>query len=168
MKKTTIFATLTALLLVVLLLGGCSLSKKGDDTNTKVKTNTEAVETDDDEDTIEMATVDAFGEDLKDIPRYAGSIRTYYAEDEEETAVTYETTDAESKVREYYKTTLTEKGWRQTGVATDYSDFEKGDEANPEILTVYFTQYEDEGILEYELVYSPPLTPEELAAENEE
>lgn len=166
MKKRTLLASLLATLLVVLLFSGCSLLEKNDDSSLKNEATIEVE--DDEEDEIEIATTDVFGEDLKDIPRYTGSIRTYYAQDAEETAVTYETMDAESKVREFYKTTLTEKGWKQVGVATDYIDFEKGDEENPEILTVYFTQYEDEGILEYELVYSPPLTAEELAAEDEE
>lgn len=168
MKKISILATLIATFFVAVLISGCTLTKKADDTKTKTteQTNNAVADINSDEDTIEMPTTDAFGEDLADIPRYTGSIRSYYSQDEEETDITYDTTDTEAQVREFYKTTLTAKGWRQTGIATDYIDFEKGDEANPEILTVYFTQYGT--VLEYELVYSPPLTPEELAAENEE
>jgi hypothetical protein len=155
MKKSALFTMLLIAVLLVMLGGSCSLTEKKD--------NSVSTENTDDEETIEMATTDVFGEDLTDIPRYPSSIRTYYAQDEEETAVTYETQDSETKVRDFYKTTLIEKGWKQVGIATDYIDFEKGDEENPEILTVYFTLYEEEQILEYELVYSPPLTEEELA-----
>lgn len=155
------------LLLVVLLLtgAGCDLFDK----DSKTKTSTKSVSLDEDLGDEDMAMVeeDVFGEDLSDISRYPDSLRSYYAKDQYETDVTYETEDSEEKVREYYEDLLTEQGWTQTGIATDYVDYEKGDEDNPEMLTIYFTPYE-EGYLEYELVYSPPLTEEELKEMEEE
>lgn len=158
--KMSSFLLLAVALVVV--FSGCFADK---DTNTNSTTKTDSTVTidDSDEDLVEMTSEDVFGEDLADIDRYPDSIRSYYAKDEYETDITYETTDSEEKVREYYTDLLEDEGWTQVGVATDYIDFEKGDEDNPEILTVYFTPYEDEGFLEYELVYSPPLTDEELA-----
>jgi hypothetical protein len=168
MKKALKIASLLSVFMAVIVFAsGCSLTDSGKKTNTNKNSASEETSVEEEGDEIVMATEDAFGEDMADIERYPGSIRTYYAKDSGEIDLTYETTDTEQQVRDHYTSYLEGKGWKQTGIATDYIDFEKGDENNPEILTVYFTPYEDEGILEYELVYSPPLTEEELSEEED-
>lgn len=162
LKITGILAVFAA---IVLLTSGCALKDLTKSNSNKNTNSAKTVTDEEDEETIEMATEDVFGEDMADVERYPDSIRTYYAKDEGEIDITYETQDTEQQVRDYYTKYLQDKGWKQTGIATDYIDFEKGDENNPEILTVYFTPYEESGVLEYELVYSPPLTEEELSEE---
>ncbi len=50
-----------------------------------------------------------------------------------------------------------------TEEATDYMEYMKGDDDNPGIFTLYLTTYKDQGMLQYELVYEPPYTEEQLA-----
>lgn len=165
MKKIVKIATIyAACILLVVFFSGCVLTEK-ESAETKNTNQTIVTEEsfDDEEDVLEVAAKDAYGEDLADVARYSDSIRTYYAKDLGEVDITYQTSASEQEIRDYYTSLLEGKGWVQTGVATDYIDFEKGDENNPEILTVYLTPYEKQGLLEYELVYSPPLTEEEMA-----
>ena len=154
-------------LLTVVFFNGCSLTKEKDNNTNSSAVPVDASDLDlNDEDATEVATKDAYGEDMADINRYPDSIRTYYSDDSGEIEITYQTKATDQEIRDYYTKLLVDKGWKQIGKATDYIDFEKGDTNNPEVMTVYLTPYEKQGILEYELVYSPALTQEELDAEN--
>lgn len=120
------------------------------------------------EDAIEVVASDVYGKDLELIERYPDSIRSYYSSNEYETDVTYQTTATTEAIRSYFNDTLVTAGWENSEEATDYMEYVKGDEDNPEIFTVYFTSYDDQGIVEYELVYEPALTDEQLQALEEE
>ena len=117
-----------------------------------------------DEDSIDVVTEDAYGKDLTMVERYPESMRSYYAASEYETDVSYQTTANQEDVRKFYTDTLTAAGWTNSEEATDYMEYLKGDESNPEILTLYLTDYKTQGIVEYELVYEPALSAEELTA----
>jgi hypothetical protein len=144
--------------LILLLAAGMSCS--GNTTNTNVANyNTGIV----DEDAIAVETSDVYGKDIDQIERYPGSIRSYYSKSDYETDVTYQTTAEIEDVRAFYNTKLTDAGWTNSEEATDYMEYVKGDDENPEIMTVYLTSYDSQGILEYELVYEPALSEEELA-----
>lgn len=122
-----------------------------------------------DDDVVDVVTADVYGKDLTIVERYPASVRSYYSSNEYETDVTYQTSDSMEDVRSYYNTALTAAGWENSEEATDYMEYLKGDDANPEIMTVYFTSYDDQAIVEYELVYEPALTAEQLQElENED
>ncbi len=128
-------------------------------------TNTNATNTDNllvDEDAIVVETSDVYGKDIEQVERYPDSIRSYYSKSDYETDVTYQTTADIEDVRAFYNGKLTAAGWTNSEEATDYMEYTKGDDENPEIMTVYFTSYDSQGILEYELVYEPALSEEEL------
>ncbi len=148
MKKTLGLLTLVLLLGGFLFLTGCGRNTASNTTN---ESSSEA-----------LPTEDAIGEDMDDVERYEDSVRTYYYKDSEETDVIYVTADAPEDVRDFYKDLLVEEGWTLVSEATDYIDFEKGDSDNPEIFTVYYEWKKKKGYTEYELVYMPPLSEEEL------
>lgn len=164
-KLKKISALSLSIVLVSVLFMGCT--DKNDDKDSKTNST---VKTDVNEDIVstELPTEDAFGEDLKDVERYPNSVRTYFVKDSSEIDVTYQTKESEKTIRDFYTKLLTEKGWKQTATATDYLDFEKGSEDNPEIMTVYLTPDTESGILEYSLTYSPALTEAELLELNSE
>lgn len=105
---------------------------------------------------------DAIGEDMADITRYPDSVRTYYAKDYGEIDIIYLTKDSAQEVSDYYKDLVVNQGWTLVGEASDYLDFEKGDAENPEMLTIYFEWKKKKKQTEYEILYTPPLTEEEL------
>lgn len=109
-----------------------------------------------DDDTIAVETEDVYGKDLTQIERYPGSIRSYYSSNDYETDVTYQTTEDVETVRQYYNEQLTAAGWTNSEEATDYMEYEKGSDTALELITVYFTEYNNGDLLEYELVYEPP------------
>lgn len=155
------FTSLLAVLTAALFLGvGC--------TDTNLTNSTPTTSNDDvtvvDDESIEVLTEDAYGKDLTMADRYPDSIRSYYAASQYETDVSYQTTATQEAVREFYTDTLTAAGWTNSEEATDYMEYIKGDEANPEILTLYLTDYAAQAIVEYELVYEPALSDEELQA----
>lgn len=122
-----------------------------------------------DDDAVDVVTADVYGKDLALVERYPASVRSYYSSNEYETDVTYQTSDSMEDVRSYYHTALTAAGWENSEEATDYMEYIKGDDANPEIMTVYFTSYASQGIVEYELVHEPALTDGQLQElENED
>lgn len=166
-KSLKNIAFLLGCLLAVLVLSGCSLTNTdSQDANANKNAPVAADTLLEDEDATEIVTADQYGQDMADVIRYPDSIRSYYAKDDGEIDIIYQTTASVQEVRDFYTNLMKEKGWGEpTGDATDYVDFEKGDKNNPEMLTVYFTPYEKQQILEYELVYTPSLTEEELAAE---
>ncbi|MFH0819179.1 MAG: hypothetical protein V1898_04255 [Patescibacteria group bacterium] len=174
MFKKALFLTL--IMVFVFVLSGCDFNSSNANNNensnkTAVSSQDEDIIDDTDIETEEltaMPTEDVYGEDMTSIDRYPESKRTYYVKDDYETDITYITSDSETKVRDYFLDLLKKDSWENTGVATDYLDFEKGDTDNPEMLTIYFTPYENSDLLEYEMVYSPPLTEEELADLNDE
>lgn len=127
-------------------------------TTTNANTNTAVL----DDEAIAVETTDVYGKDLSDVTRYPDSIRSYYSSNDYETDVTYQTTGSIEQVRQYFNDQLTAAGWTNSEEATDYMEYVKGDDNNPEIMTVYFTEYKSQGILEYELVYEPALSEEEL------
>lgn len=120
------------------------------------------------EDALEIVTSDVYGKDLDSVERYPNSIRSYYSSNEYETDVTYQTTATTDDVRAYFNDVLIAAGWENSEEATDYMEYLKGDEDNPEIFTVYFTNYANQGVVEYELVYEPALTDEQLKELEEE
>jgi len=146
---------------------GCSLFQTGS-TNNDVTAGIADTDVSFDEDFIEVLTADAYGEDLVMVERYPGSIRSYYATNEYETDLTYQTTASEAEVRSFYDEKLKTDGWENTEEATDYMEYMKGDEDNPEIFTLYLTPYEDQDLLEYELVYEPTLTEAQLEELNDD
>lgn len=161
MKKNN--ALLAAAAALILLGVGC--------TNSTATTNTSATNsTTDDaelllaEDSIEVLTEDVYGKDLTVVERYPDSIRSYYAASQYETDVSYQTTASQEDIRQYYTDKLIAEGWTNSEEATDYMEYLKGDESNPEILTLYLTEYKQQSIVEYELVYEPALSEEELQA----
>lgn len=147
----------------MLLLGvGCVPSPSSNTpTPTPVKTNTE-IDITSDEDTTDVVTADVYGKDLDFVERYPDSLRSYYSSNEYETDVTYQTTAGIDDVRAFYDAKLKAAGWTNSEEATDYMEYTRGDEANPEILTLYLTEYSNQGLLEYELVYEPVLTDDQL------
>lgn len=161
MKKSNAWFGAAATL--ILLGVGCTNST----TTTDSKTTDTIAATDDtellyDEDSIEVITEDAYGKDLTVVERYPDSIRSYYAASQYETDVSYQTTASQEDIRQYYTEKLIADGWTNSEEATDYMEYLKGDESNPEILTLYLTDYKQQGIVEYELVYEPALSDEEL------
>jgi hypothetical protein len=96
------------------------------------------------------------------VERYPASTRSYYAASQYETDVSYQTAATTDDVRQFYNDKLTAAGWTNSEEATDYMEYLKGDESNPEILTLYLTDYQAQGIVEYELVYEPALSEAEL------
>lgn len=167
--------TLFGLLLgsTALIAAGCSTTEVNNNTNTTAKTTPDdsVVMEDDYYDEIDIVTEDAYGKDLESIVRYPDSIRSYYSASDYETDVSYQTSDDQEKVREFYNDLLLADGWETSEEATDYMEFVRGDEDNPEIFTLYLTPYEGQNILEYELVYEPSLTDaqlEELELEDSE
>lgn len=126
----------------------------------KLDNSTVVVATDAD---VTVVTTDAYGKDFPDIARYPNSIRIYYADSELETNVIYQTTAQTEVVRSYFDDLVTKAGWTISSQGTDYMEYTRGDRDNPEILTVYFTEYATQQLLEYELVYEPALTEAEQA-----
>lgn len=157
------YVSFSLVITLALAVTGCSLTQ----TNS---TNTSPVseEVSFDEDFIDVLTTDAYGEDLAIVERYPDSIRSYYATNEYETDVTYQTSASDSDVRTFYDEKLTAAGWENTEEATDYMEYMKGDEENPEIFTLYLTPYAGQGLLEYELVYEPALTEAQLEELNDD
>lgn len=177
------YSAFIALSIVLTVGAGCSLLKNGktpstntNQSNTNVSvdatntdTDTDAVLSLDDEDatadtsqtTTDTVTTDVFGEDMELVQRYPDSVRSYYSKNELETDITYQTTASQDDVRKFYKEALTkDNAWTVSEEATDYVEFSRGDDNNPEYLTVYLTPYKN--LLEYELVYEPPYTEEQL------
>lgn len=115
-----------------------------------------------DEDAIKVETTDVYGKDIEGVERYPDSIRSYYSSNSYETDVTYQTQATDEQIRQFYNDQLLADGWTNSEEATDYMEYTKGDDENPEIMTVYFSEYDAQGILEYELVYEPALSEEEL------
>lgn len=139
-----------------LALVGAGCEKK--QTATTTNTDSEFIE-----DEIEVVTEDVYGKDLDIVERYPESIRSYYASNEFETDVTYQTEADMEDVRAFYNEKFTGAGWTNSEEATDYMEYVRGDEDNPEILTLYFTEYKGQSIVEYEVVYEPAFSEEELA-----
>lgn len=165
MKKISMFYALTATLALVGV--GCTSPASNDTTNQVTETVNADSLTDElyiDEDAVDVVTEDAYGKDLTVVERYPDSIRSYYAASQYETDVSYQTESTQEEVREFYTDTLTNDGWTNSEEATDYMEYLRGDESNPEILTLYLTEYKAQGIVEYELVYEPALSEEELQA----
>lgn len=108
-----------------------------------------------DDDTISVVAGDVYGKDLSGVERYPKSILSYYAHSDDATDVTYQTTASAEQVRTYFQDQLTKAGWKNSEEATDYMEYTKGDKKNQEVLTVYFTTYDEQGIVEYELAYEP-------------
>ena len=147
-KSLKILSTTLLVGAVLFLAVGCNWGKKDTATN--------------DESATALPTADAIGEDMADVSRYPDSVRTYYLKDSEEVDIIYVSSDTAEKVRDYYRDLLVQKGWKLTAEATDYLDFEKGDTNNPEMFSVYFEWKKKKAQTEYELIYTPPLTVEEL------
>lgn len=166
MLRYTLYGLLIAGTVV---MAGC-LSNTNTNTENANATKNAAVEVDDAEidyeedyyDEVEVVTEDAYGKDLTFVERYPESLRSYYSSNEYETDVSYQTTADQDDVRAFYNDKLLAAEWTVSEDATDYMEFVKGDEENPEIFTLYLTPYEKQGILEYELVYEPSLTDEQL------
>lgn len=166
------YSALISLSVLLTIGAGCSNEKSNVNSTaptsntTEVSNEQDTVEITDDETTdttqtdTTVVTTDVYGEDISTAPRYPNSIRSYYSQNELETAVTYQTTGSQEDIRKYYKDTLTKDTWTVSEEATDYVEFSRGDENNPEYLTVYLTSYKN--VLEYELVYEPPYTEEQL------
>ncbi len=148
----------TLLFCTILLLGGMVLVTGCDWNESTINTTTASVEGGED-----LPTEDALGADMANVERYPDSVRTYYLKDNEETDITYVVKSTAVDVRDYYMDLLEDEDWTLIAEASDYIDFEKGDENNPEMLTVYFEFKKKKKWTEYELVYYPPLTEEELA-----
>lgn len=167
MLRNTLYGLLIAGTVV---MAGClsntntSVENSNENKNATVEVNNEA-DADYDEDyydEVEVVTEDAYGKDLEFIERYPDSLRSYYSSNEYETDVSYQTTADQDDVRAFYNDKLVASGWTVSEDATDYMEFVKGDEENPEIFTLYLTPYEKQGVLEYELVYEPALSDEQL------
>ncbi len=152
-----IFKFALSLTVVTLLTTGAGCTKPNDNANSNAN---ETVVLDDE--AIAVETSDVYGKDLTDVTRYPDSVRSYYSSNEYETDVTYQTTGSIEQVRQYFNDQLTAAGWTNSEEATDYMEYTKGDDSNPEIMTVYFTEYDAQSILEYELVYEPALSEEQL------
>jgi len=58
------------------------------------------------------AVNDVKGKDLPDVPRYNGSVRTSYQDSNNSTTIVYQTSDPYSKVVEFYKSTMQQKGYQ--------------------------------------------------------
>lgn len=164
------FFTMSTLLLLTVIVSGVGCLQKPTDQTSDVPTTTpadeDAIVTEEEisfeDEAIDVVTEDVYGKDLDLVERYPDSVRSYYASNEYESDVTYQTTASQEDIRAYYDEQLTAAGWTNSEEATDYMEYVKGDEDNPEILTLYLTEYTDQGIVEYELVYEPALTDEEL------
>lgn len=134
-------------------------------TSEKVSDNDGDQDVNEDEDyydQLDVVTEDAYGKDIDFIERYEGSLRSYYSTNEYETDVSFQTTADQDDVRAFYNDKLVAAGWEISEDATDYVEFTKGSEDNPEIFTLYLTPYEKQNILEYELVYEPSLSDDQL------
>ncbi|MFA6474592.1 MAG: hypothetical protein WCV88_00135 [Patescibacteria group bacterium] len=131
-------------------------------TTPSTTTNTSATSTDETaliaDDTITVETSDVYGKDIDGVTRYPDSIRSYYSKNDSEADVTYQTTAGVEEVRQYFNDQLTKAGWTNSEEATDYMEYIKGDSQNPEIMTVYFTEYKTQGVVEYELVDEAAMT----------
>lgn len=67
----------------------------------------------------ELPKEDVEGEDLKDVPRFAGSIRTTYENYSESVSIEYLTSANITTVTEHYATELPAKGWTLEGMTVD-------------------------------------------------
>ncbi|MDP3970762.1 MAG: hypothetical protein Q8P90_03605 [bacterium] len=163
-KVTTI-----ALLSSIILLAGCVTTDDTKVTNEAPKnTATEdEVFIDDYEDVIEIVDEDVYGKDITFVNRYPKSIRSYYESYEDETAVSYQTTDDTEEVRSYFNDQLTTDGWELSGESTDFMEYTKETaEGETEYVTIYLDTYKDQGIMEYEIVYEPPYTEDGFDSED--
>lgn len=153
-----------ALLSLPLLGFGCTPSKTTTTTNSTNQTAATLKATDSTTtvDSTTVVTTDVYGQDLDFAPRSDGSIRSYYSANLYETDITYQTTTDVETIRKFYTDTLTAAGWVNSAQATDYMEYSNGSQDNPEILTVYFTDFPQQNVLEYELVYEPALTADQL------
>lgn len=169
-----IFLPLGLTLSTVLLLGaGCNNKQPSATTtsNTSAEVTDDTVNIDDiyaESDEIEVVTADVYGKDLEQVVRYPDSLRSYYSSNEYEADVTYQTTDDVEAIRAFYEEKLIADGWTNSEQATDYMEYTRGDELNPDIITLYLTTYTTQGLVEYELVYEPALTDEQMQAISEE
>ncbi len=171
------FTALFSIMATTFLLGvGCTTTNT---TNTEPATSNENVNVSADgdvdviditseEDVVDAVTEDVYGKDLTMVERYPDSIRSYYAASQYETDVSYQTIAEQEDIRKFYTDNLTAAGWTNSEEATDYMEYTKGDESNPEIITLYLTEYKTQGLVEYELVYEPALSDEELKSLEEE
>lgn len=66
----------------------------------------------------EPPTSDVSGSDISDIPRYTGSVRTYYGVLYEGTIIYYVTSASTSTVADFYATQLPANGWTVSGTTT--------------------------------------------------
>lgn len=168
-QRTIVWLSLSTVLATV--ATGCSLSGAANTTsNTNAVTaNTSMMydDTEDEDDALDVVTEDVYGKDLELVTRYPDSIRSYYVSDDWSQSVSYQTKASADDIRAYYVTALIEQGWEQSEDATDYIEFTKGDSNNPEIATVWFTEYPKQKLLEYEIDYERALTQAELDEENE-
>ncbi|MBI2415120.1 MAG: hypothetical protein HYV33_00465 [Candidatus Kerfeldbacteria bacterium] len=161
-KRLGILASAVALLVVVMGTG-CNTTTTGPTTTTTPVTTDVS-----DEDALAVVTTDVYGKDFDWIERYENSVRSYYFSDEYSTSVTYQTAATEDDLRTYYTNVLETAGWTKSEDATDYVEFTKGNDDNPEIFTVWLTAYPDQKLVEYELSYERALTEAELAEFEEE
>lgn len=108
---------------------------------------------------VEIVTTDEYGKDLEQVERYPESIRSYYEAYDDEIIVTYQTTDTQEQVREYYNELLPQSGWELDGESTDYMEYIRTTDAGEdEYITLYLYEYTNPAITEYELDYEPPYT----------
>ncbi len=152
-----------ALVPSLLLIGaGCKnqATINANESTDELAETTDVISADDYE--IEIVVADVYGQDLDLVERYPDSIRSYYSSNQYETDATYQTTEDQETIRGFYNDKLTTAGWTNSEEATDYMEYTRGDEDNPEILTLYLTEYKKQGIVEYELVYEPALSDAEL------
>lgn len=111
--KAFLAVSLVATLGTVLVSGCCIPSSCSDQIGKQVE---KQVEKNTNTNINTEKTKEATGEDLKSVPRYPDSTRTFYIKGEPvdgniSISITYETTDAPAKVSSWYKDKMASLGW---------------------------------------------------------
>lgn len=117
-----------------------------------------------------MPKEDVEGQDLQDIPRYPNSIRSYYYKSESSDLyiLEYFAQDLSSKIVDFYKKTLAEKGWILNSAQNNSWNFNKEginltveilDEDNLVPITQYRIQYIPASEEEKEVLPTPEVSP---------
>jgi hypothetical protein len=119
---------------------------------------------------LAMPKEDVEGQDLQDCPRYSNSIRSYYYKSEESDLyiLEYFAPELSSKIVDFYKKTLAEKGWILNSAQNNSWNFSKEgidltlevlDEDNSAPTTQYKIQYIPASEEEKETSPTPEISP---------
>ncbi len=101
------------------------------------------------EEEVTLPSADVTGNDITEVPRYPGSVRTAWNKYEESEKVSYQAKATAAEVGDYYTKLLAEKGWTLTSSTEMDLVFEK------EPARCSIVLYDSDGLTDYSIKYWP-------------